>query len=360
MKKLFTLLAALMLTVSVGFAQQNYYFWKDGNFSFENASQVDSLTFGDDASCLFEISQPECTTVKAYSFQGTTKAAFNQNVTSIVNGGFIDVGICYSDENKTPTYDDNHSFLGTLSTNTNGKEYSFTIGGRVNPGTTYYYRTYIKLLDEYYYSEVDSVTTLAWQPADIEINGFNFVDLGLPSGLLWARTNVGASSDYENGDYYAWGEVEPKENYSWDTYKWGSKPRQLSKYNDSDSKTILDSEDDIAACKWGEGCRMPSSSDFEELKSECNWEWTTDYNGVSGYLVKGVNGNSVFLPASGYYSDDTLLSLGKDGYYWSRSLGSNNFSYASSLSFTSYSIYPAITRSRERGLPVRPVAEKIK
>lgn len=362
MKKLFTILAALMLTVSVGFAQQNYYFWKDGNLTYENASLVDSLTFGD-ASSLLEISKPERTTVKAYSFQGTTKVAFNQTVKSITNAGFIDVGICYSHENKTPTFDDNHLFLGTLSViyDTSGKEYSFTIGGSaVNPGTTYYYRTYVKFLDEFYYSDVATVTTKAWQPADVEVNGYKFVDLGLPSGLLWARTNVGASSDFEDGDYFAWGEIEPKENYSWDTYKWGDAPSNMTKYNTQDNLTILDSDDDVATGKWGEGCRIPSSAEFTELRENCDWSWQEDYQGASGYLVTGCNGNSIFFPASGYFDGGEINSHGVYGRYWANSVvfsGVRSIS-ANCLYFSASTASSTNTQRRYSGLPVRPVAEK--
>lgn len=201
MKRLFTLLAVLMLTVTASFAQQNFYFWgKDGYVSTKPVSEVDSLTFSV-GSWLFQISKPVNLAATTSSFQGSAKVAFNDKVKSI--DVTPEVGICYSDENRTPNYDDFKKKLGSAM-----QDYSFTIMN-VASGTTYYYRTYVKLLDEVYYSAVNSITTMGESPY-IVINGHQFVDLGLPSGLLWARTNVGASSSSDDGDYFAWGETKSK------------------------------------------------------------------------------------------------------------------------------------------------------
>ena len=347
MKRLFTLLAALMLTLTASFAQQNFYFWgKNGNVSTEPISQVDSLTFSV-GSWLFQISKPVSLGATTSAFQGSAKVAMNDKVKSIDVSP--EVGICYSDENTTPTYNDFKKTLGSTM-----QDYSFTIMN-VTSGTTYYYRTYVKLLDEVYYSAVNSITTMGEKPQDKIINGHKFVDLGLPSGLLWAETNVGASSSSDDGDYFAWGETKPKSTYSWSTYKWGSNP---SKYNDSDGKTTLDAADDAATVNWGVGCRMPDSSDFQELYDECNWSWKSSYNGASGYLVTGPNGNSIFFPASGYRYDDGLDYHGSYGYYWSRSLYSNGTYYARFLLFGSGGFDPTYNCGRCDGFSVRPVAEK--
>ena len=210
MKRLFTLLAVLMLTVTASFAQQNFYFWgKDGYVSTKPVSEVDSLTFSV-GSWLFQIPKPVNLAATTSSFQGSAKVAFNDKVKSI--DVTPEVGICYSDENRTPNYDDFKKKLGSAM-----QDYSFTIMN-VASGTTYYYRTYVKLLDEVYYSAVNSITTMGESPY-IVINGHKFVDLGLPSGLLWARTNVGASSSSDDGDYFAWGETKSKSYYYWSTYK---------------------------------------------------------------------------------------------------------------------------------------------
>ena len=349
MKKLFTLLAAFTLAVTTSFAQRNLYYWeKNGNVSIEPASQVDSLTFSV-GSWLYQISKPVSLGATTNSFQGSTKVALSDKVKSI--DVEPEVGICYSDENKQPTYADQRYKLGSSM-----KDYSFTISKTVS-GTTYYYRTYVKLLDEVYYSAVNSITTMGEKPNNKVINGHMFIDLGLPSGVLWAKTNVGASSSTDDGDYFAWGEVVTKTYYSWSTYAMGSNP---SKYNSRDGKTTLDAEDDAATVNWGEGCRMPSRDEFKELYSKCDWSWKSDYQGtgVSGYLVTGPNGNTIFFPASGCRVDGGLGNRGSRGNYWSSSLNSSNADSAYYLYFSSGGIYPSNYRYRYYGSPVRPVAEK--
>ena len=348
MKRLFTLLAALMLTVTASFAQQNFYFWgKNGNVSIEPVSEVDSLTFSV-GSWLFQISKPVNLAATTSSFQGSAKVAFNDKVKSI--DVTPEVGICYSDVNRTPNYDDFKKKLGSAM-----QDYSFTIMN-VASGTTYYYRTYVKLLDEVYYSAVNSITTKGDKPQ--VINGHNFIDLGLPSGLLWAETNVGASSTSDVGDYFAWGETEPKSSFSCNNYKWGDENLNMAKYNSTDKKTTLDSEDDAATVNWGAPCRMPDSSEFEELYNKCDWVWQSSYNGTSGYLVTGPNGNSIFFPASGLRNLYGFANQSVLGYYWSRSL-SSFFTYdASILKFSLGDIRPTYNDVRNSGYPVRPVAEK--
>ena len=161
-------------------------------------------------------------------------------------------------------------------------------------------------------------------------NGHGYVDLGLPSGLKWATCNVGATKPEEYGNYYAWGETEPKTTYDWSTYKWcnGSYDTQTkycisSSYGTVDNKTVLDLEDDAAAVNWGGAWRMPTDAECQELIENCKWTWTDDYNGtgVAGRIVtSNTNGNSIFLPAAGYRSYDDLYGAGDYGYYWSGSL----------------------------------------
>ena len=137
-----------------------------------------------------------------------------------------------------------------------------------------------------------------------KIDGFDYVDLRLPSGTLWATCNVGASSPTECGNYYAWGETEEKSDYDWYNYKWCygncyslTKYCTYSYYGYVDNKTVLDPKDDVAHVKWGGSWRMPTFEEQKELLHECSWEWT-ELNGVNGYRVTGPNGNSIFLPAA--------------------------------------------------------------
>ncbi|MBO5881469.1 MAG: hypothetical protein J6Q57_07595 [Paraprevotella sp.] len=144
------------------------------------------------------------------------------------------------------------------------------------------------------------------------------VDLGLPTGTLWADRNIGAECPEDYGNYFAWGETTPKNTYDWSTYKWcnGTKDSQtkyctISRNGTVDNLTILEPEDDAATANWGDRWRMPTSLEFEELLTYCTWEWTTQ-NNVIGYKVAGRNGNSIFLPAH--------LKV-VSSVYWSKSLG---------------------------------------
>ena len=168
------------------------------------------------------------------------------------------------------------------------------------------------------------------------INGHAYVDLGLPSGILWATCNVGAENAGDYGDYFAWGETtgynSGKTDFSWSTYKYceGSYTT-LTKYcsNSSygyngftDELTVLESSDDAATANWGGSWRMPTHAEWEELcnTDNCTWEWTTQY-GHNGYKVtSNANGNSIFLPAAGDRVGTSLGNAGSYGVYWSSSL----------------------------------------
>ena len=169
-------------------------------------------------------------------------------------------------------------------------------------------------------------------PTDVQA-----IDLGLPSGLKWASCNVGAEKPEDYGNYYAWGEVVPKEEYEWSTYKYGIGEQQLTKYcNDAsygdsgykDEKTILDAEDDAAYVNWGNGWRMPTDAEWTELRSNCVWA-TENNNGVVGFRVTSkTNGNSIFLPAAGYQHGTRSCSAGEYSDYFSSQLYTSNPSYA--------------------------------
>lgn len=181
-----------------------------------------------------------------------------------------------------------------------------------------------------------------------------YVDLGLPSGTLWATCNVGAASPEDLGDHFAWGETQPKSTYNWSTYfdSEGGSSETFKKYYNNGGKTELDLEDDAAYVNWGEGWRMPSIDQLEELvdNNNCSWTWTI-MKGNKGYLVESKhNGASLFLPA-----------YGSNGYYWSRSLRTSfpsgmlfsNTAYYLSFLSSSFGLYGG--RYRYYGINVRPV-----
>ena len=169
----------------------------------------------------------------------------------------------------------------------------------------------------------------------------NAVDLGLPSGTLWADRNVGADSPEAYGDYFAWGETEPKSTYNWSTYKWcnGSYDTQTkyctnSSYGTVDGKIVLDLEDDAAYVNMGSEWCMPTPAQQQELLNECTCEWTTQ-NGVYGQKVTGPNSNSIFLPAAGCCYDSSWWYAGSIGDYWSSSLYESDLRSACELHFGS-------------------------
>jgi hypothetical protein len=173
-------------------------------------------------------------------------------------------------------------------------------------------------------------TTINLGENDLEFANPDWVDLGLPSGLLWATRNVGATSPEDYGDYYAWGETTPKSVYVWPTYIYcNGYFNQLTKYcNNSDygyngfidNLTILQPGDDAATANYGG--RTPTKEEWEELINNTTVTWTTQ-NGVNGRLFTGTNGNSLFLPAAGFRWDSSLNDAGSYGYYWSSSLGTD-------------------------------------
>ena len=237
-------------------------------------------------------------------------------------------------------------------------------------------------------------------PTKGEENGHAWVDLGLPSGTLWATCNIGAENPEDYGDYYAWGETAAKETYNWTTYKWMDPAvngwKGCTKYQIADGqtdgvwyaegnfigdgKTELEASDDVASQTWGGKWQMPTQAMIAELSSQCYWVWTKTYNGksVKGYIVykaktdadKGArvtSGSSpssdydvatdphLFLPAAGYRYGSGLLLAGSYGYYWSRSLNPNYSSGACYLAFDSDLVWDGSADDRNLGFAVRPV-----
>ena len=192
-----------------------------------------------------------------------------------------------------------------------------------------------------------------------------WVDLGLPSGLLWATCNLGANSPEEYGNYYAWGGTQPKEVYNWSTYKYctvygAGNLETLTKYNTSsdygtpDNLTTLQAADDAATAALGSGARTPTKEEWQELLNNTTVKWTT-VNGVNGRkFTSTANGNTLFLPAAGGRYGSELRSAGSNGGYWSSSLYESNPGRAWGFYF--YSDDQGMgDGSRYGGLSVRPV-----
>lgn len=198
---------------------------------------------------------------------------------------------------------------------------------------------------------------------------YEYVDLGLPSGTLWATSNVGAASPEEYGDYFAWGETQPKEYYDWNNYNycrgdWNTLTKYCSNpnygYNGfTDTLTILQASDDAATANCGEGWRTPTKDEWEELITCCTQTWIIR-DGINGKLFVASNGNSVFLPAAGCQSQH-LEEVGSIGYYGSSSLQTNRPDNAWFLEFDSdHSSMDQPIGWRYYGQPVRPVCSSLK
>ena len=204
-----------------------------------------------------------------------------------------------------------------------------------------------------------------------------YVDLGLPSGIKWAKRNLGASKPSDYGNYYAWGETEPKADYTWATYKWmqagQSDWKHITKYTIADgqtegiwydaggtfigdNKTTLEAADDAATRKLGSPWRMPTLVEIRELldANNCTWTWTTQ-DGKNGYEVKSkTNGNSIFLPAAGCRTGSALRNAGSEGDYWSSSL-STAYSYNARYLYFVSGVHGWFNSYRCYGFSLRPV-----
>jgi len=176
---------------------------------------------------------------------------------------------------------------------------------------------------------------------NIEKNGIRLVDLGLPSGTLWADRNLGAGAPEEYGDYYRWGEVIPFTEKS---------PEYEYK---NIGNNIQGTKCDAATANLGKPYMMPTLEQQKELIENCVCSWTS-FNGVKGVKVTGPNGNHIFFPASGYryYSSASLYIVGSYGYCWSATLV--NTQIGQYLSFHSGNFY-WYNDYRAYGFPVRPV-----
>ena len=243
----------------------------------------------------------------------------------------------------------------------------------------------------------DNPRTITIGKNDIELYA-NFadpktVDLGLTSGTLWAKKNVGANYPWNNGSYFAWGETKPKREYTIYNYaffdlrniRYGNINNTITKYCWCDGKNgykddiyTLEAIDDAATMNWGPKYRMPTTQDFKELINQCYWVWTNDYDGhgVKGYIVykaktdsdKGVEVDKDGIPSSSYSLSDAHIFLPAAGvrqcselysdeacYYWSSSVRTNLNFIVSPLDAEFLTGRDCWTNEREWGMPVRPV-----
>lgn len=188
------------------------------------------------------------------------------------------------------------------------------------------------------------------------------VDLGLPSGTLWASCNIGATKPEEFGNYYAWGETETRESFKREEYlhiKPGQENVMAIRRAFTDlGKDIAGTKYDVATQKWGEQWVMPSLGQFAELEQNCNWEWTA-IGDVNGYKITSKkNGNSIFLPAAGSKASQRTSNIGVYGLYWSSTSGYSGPSDACNLMIEQGNDRRRQTSLRSMGYTVRAVQKK--
>ena len=182
--------------------------------------------------------------------------------------------------------------------------------------------------------------------SDNVTNGYEYVDLGL--SVNWATKNIGAVSPTDYGDYYAWGEIDTKSEYH------PTECKTCKKKKITDIKANM--EYDVAIVRWGNGWRLPSSEEFDELCKQCEWKWVS-IGGHNGYIVTSKNGNSIFLPAAGWRDESSPMDEGKSGHYWSATPNETDPNYASDLFFNK-SKYDTYWSMRGYGRTIRPVTEQ--
>lgn len=288
----------------------------------------------------------------------------------------------------TPPVDLSHDELTFTVSDTQNSSYSYTMAGKnMLAGYAYGYR------------QEDPSTMGSY-------NGHDYIDLGLPSGTLWATCNLGAEKPTDYGQYYAWGETKGygeedtsnlhnyttqgsyvKTKFASDTYKFCTGSDfylySLNKYTiddqeyeffmddetcswyDADNNFIgdglskLTDEDDAARANWGEGWTIPTIEQMQELMDNCTFvlyvAGNLIYDGIAGYKVKSkINGNIIFLPIAGYRYGEGLSSVGSRGYYWSSELEYSSYT-AHYFNLSSSGVSNTSTYLRQYGYSIRPV-----
>lgn len=211
----------------------------------------------------------------------------------------------------------------------------------------------MKKINQYIVEKIKLSNDRFNQKANLE-----YVDLGLPSGTLWATCNIGANKPWEIGNYYAWAETEPKQVYNEETYEYTTEHGErfkVSNYTDIDSNTILKQTDDIAHINTYGKFVLPSKEQCVELIEELETKWVTDYmdSGVDGRLFIGKNGNELFFPLNGVMDGKNLVN--DYAYLWTNKPVLDN---TANMLYTGKQTYKVISLYRYYGAGIRGVLKK--
>ena len=310
---------------SLNYAGSNGYYWSS-SLNEDYPANAKCLKFGSDY-CNFG-SYSRCCGLSVRAVRSSSQVLFyviNATASSSEGGEVIGAGAYEAGTTctLTATANEGYTFISWIE---NGNYISY---------------------DTSYSFTVTENRTLVAKFAILGGNSHDFVDLGLPSGTMWAICNVGADAPVDYGDYFAWGETQPKDHYDWSTYQYcNGSENTLTKYchnadygynGFTDTLTVLLPEDDAARTNWGNNWRMPTNEEWQELVYNTSCKWMT-LNGVNGRLFTAANGNSLFLPAAGYY-ESNLEYEGDYGFYWSSSLSTGYTEKARCIYFYSDSYW---------------------
>ena len=269
-------------------------------------------------------------------------------------------GVCWSKE-QNPTIDDNKTTeVGGIGAFTSELK-------DLASQTTYYVRAYATNEVGTSYGEEKYFTTLGIddeepeepetpedpivpEEPEEEINGYHYVDLGLPSGLKWATHNVGAFEPQEVGTYFAWGEIKSKDDFT---------ASDCSTYYIEMGDIAGDVNHDIAASSWGSTWRMPTEADVKELMENCTFEWVMLNNYMQGCIVTGANGNKMYLPSGGFKAEKIVSFADAEAAYWTSTPDTSNgdWGYATFFYVYNNNFCNRGWMSRYVGMLVRPVSE---
>lgn len=323
--RIFLSVCCLAMVAQFALAQRTFWYVDDaGMLRGITTDKVDYIAFNPDSNWFAITCDPKSDS------NGEIKvtSAVTVNGTDVLNladeGAEVEIGICYSKDTEEPTVADNSVTAGTVF----GDSYTLTVTDLFT--ATYYVRTYMKYHGDVYYSEAYPVYV---KGADRYIDGHLMIDLALPSGLLWAECNLGATTVTESGNMYAWGETKTKTSYEWNTYAWCSddKGDTLTKYASGvDDLRTLESTDDAVTAAWGDSFRMPTKTEFQELIDNCTatqtYRTTASGEKVYGWQFKSKNNNAkLFFP---YYS-------GQEFELWASTIEKNGTKWADLMQGTS-------------------------
>lgn len=250
------------------------------------------------ASCNPKPELPTVTTNSVDEITDTTAVCVGE----VVDNGNADItakGFCWN-TNQDPTLEDN--VINVMTREEALDVFTSTISD-LTAVTEYYVRAYATNSEGTAYGEnIKFVTAKAIEIP--EKPKYEYVDLGLSSGTLWAAHNIGATTPEGYGEHFAWGELTTKESYHWNNSL-------------TDGKKVEDfsgnPEYDVATAQWGNEWRTPKLSDIYELVTQCDWYWG-EVSGVNGFnVVSKTNGNKIFLPASGFMNDNAAQAAGTEG-----------------------------------------------